>query len=189
MKYELDAEDRLIEWGRELFYPGWDMPAPTGGAIGRLADTGRDERVKGRKSRLARAIDRLMRRSKRHAVPCKETAGVRMEIVTYGGDSVACPPDGGMGTMYGLMIERMARSLERRDRCKEISELLAFMPAEGRAVVRVTYQEVAGPNEVGREGKEASRMLGIAERTYWRRKAAMLDWLEERLGLRLAAAA
>lgn len=186
----MDAEERLIEWGEELFYPGWDIPCPTGGALGRMADQGNDRRVRQRRSLFARALARIQRRKAgRRAVPCKESGGVRMEIVTVDGDSVACPPDGGMGAMYGLMAERMAKSLERRDRCKEVSELLAMMPADGRAVVRVTYQEVAGPNEVGREAAEAARMLKISERTYFRRKAEMLDWLSVRLGLRSAAAA
>lgn len=186
----MNAEERLIEWGRELFYPGWDIPCATGGALGRMADLGNDHRVRGRKSLFARALARIQRRkASLRAVPCKETVGIRMEIVTVDGESTACKPDGGMTTMYGLMIDRMAKSLALRDRCKEISELLAMMPADSRAVVRVTYQEVAGPNEVGREGVEAAAMLKISERTYWRRKAEMLEWLSVELGLRQAHAA
>lgn len=180
-----DTEKRLMEWGRELFYPGWDMPQTTGGVLGRLMEEGNDDRVKRRRgrSKVLALQQRLSRRKTGvdRVVPCKETGGVHMEIVALDGDSVACPPDGGMGLMYGLMVERMAKSLERRDRCKEVSDLLAMMPSDGRAVVRVTYQEVAGPNEVGREGGEAARMLGISERTYWSRKKAMLEWLGERL--------
>lgn len=188
----MNLEWRLIEWGRELFYPGWDIPAPTGGALGRMADQANDHRIKGRKSLFARALARVQRRKAKaslRTVPCKETTGIRMEIVTVDGESTACKPDGGMTTMYGLMIDRMAESLARRDRCKEISELLAMMPADSRAIVRVTYQEVAGPNEVGREATEAAAMLKVSERTYYRRKAEMLDWLAVELGLRPARAA
>jgi hypothetical protein len=181
MTYVSAAERRLIEWGEDKHYPGWDIPAPTGGALGRLIDEGKDERLKGtrrkdakfRKAMSAMGI-KLGRRRKDRS----------MEILTHEGQSFPSVPDGGLGAM----VDRMASVIERTARCRQVGALILLMGEDMRTVVRVTY-ECATPNDVPREACEAANMMGVSERTYFRRKSEMLDWLAERLGLRSAAAA
>jgi hypothetical protein len=193
MTYYTRVEKRLIEWGEEKHYPGWDIPAPTGGALGRLIDEGKDERLKATRRKdakfrktLAKIGIKLGRRRKSDlSMPCKESRVGRMEILTEDGESFATPPDGGLGQM----VDRMAKSIERSARCRQVGECLDMMPEDMRTVVRVTYGECATPMEVPREAGEAANMMGVSERTYFRRKSEMLDWLAERLGLRSAAAA
>jgi hypothetical protein len=78
--------------------------------------------------------------------------------------------------------------IERTARCRQVGALILLMGEDMRTVVRVTY-ECATPTDVPREACEAANMMGVSERTYFRRKSEMLDWLAERLGLRSAAAA
>lgn len=184
----VNAEQRLIEWAKEKHSPGWDIPCATGGALGRLADDGRDERMKKRKYRnRTLALERRLARKRLglRTVPCKETAGIRMEIVTVDGDSVACPPDGGMGAM----VERMAASIEMSNRCRVLGEIIEMMPLDLLSFVRATYYDCVGVNEIPRPYKEAMRMMGVEKSVYFERKAKTLEWITERLGLRQARAA
>lgn len=182
------AHERLIEWGIEKFYPGWDTPHA--GVLGRLIDEGRDERMKRADAKFKRRLKRLGIKAKKdggsfRVLPCKESHVGRMDILTHRGESFPSVPDGGLGEM----VDRMAGSIERSRRCRDVGELVDMMPEDMRAIVRAAYGACATPNDVPREDDEAARQLGMALRTYERRKAEMLAWLSERLGLRSAAAA
>lgn len=181
----MTAEERLEEWARNLHYPAWEIPSPPS-TLQRLVDEGRDERLKKRNRRLA--LEKRLARRKRgfdNMVPCKETVGVRMEIVTTDGDSVACPPDGGLGRM----VERMAGAIDKSNRCCEVRDLLEVMPADLRALVDVTYRNCASPRDVPRSPEASANMLGCSVRTFFRRKAEVLEWLDAQLypGVRRAA--
>lgn len=187
------AHERLIEWGEEKFYPGWDTARS--GVLGRLADEGRDERLKAQRKRDARFRRQMKRMGVRikkrrnsaafQVVACKESHVGRMDILTHAGESFSAVPDGGLGDM----IDRMAGSIERSRRCRELGEVVDLMPEDLRAVVYATYGTCATPNDVPREDHEAAAVMRMALRTYERRKAEALAWLSERLGLRSAAAA
>src|SRR5690349_12134678 len=172
-----EVEERLVEWAKEKFYPGWEEPSPSA-VLGRLMDEGRDERRK-RNSRLWRVVRKALDNLRGGAIPCKETRGVRMEIIVLDGDSTACPPDGGAGAM----IERMAKSIERSRRCRELGELLDLMPRNLYVVVHHTYANCAAPVEIPRRAEEAWRAIGVSKATCFRRKGEMLQWLGVRLGL------
>jgi len=187
------VHERLVEWGEEKFYPGWDQARP--GVLGRMIDEGRDERVKAQRRRDAkfrRQLKRLGIRVKKQrgsasmrVVQCKESHLGRMEILTHAGESFSAVPDGGLGEM----IDRMAGSIERSRRCREVGELVDLMPEDLRMVAQAAYGTCATPVDVPREDEEAAEKLRMALRTYERRKAEMLNWLAERLGLRSAVAA
>lgn len=187
-----NAHERLVEWGEEKFYPGWDTPHQT--VLGRLVDEGRDERLKARRRKDAKFVRRMkqlgvMVKKKRGAVlqvvQCKESRVGRMEMLTHEGESFSAVPDGGLGAM----VDRMAGSIERSRRCREVGEFVDLMPEDMRAIVRAAYGTCATPNDVPRVDCEAANVMGMALRTYERRKAEMLAWLSERLGLRVAVAA
>lgn len=182
----MTAEERLLEWAKDKFYPGWEEPSPSA-VLGRLMDEGRDERRKRNtlRLRLLGRLERIVARLRTQQVPCKETRGVRMEIVVLGGESTVCPPDGGMGAM----VERMASAIDRSHRCRQIGELLDLMPRDLFAVVHYTYGNCPNPREIPRTAAAAWGMIGISKATYFRRKREMLDWLSERLGLVVSKAA
>jgi hypothetical protein len=184
------AHERLVEWGEEKHYPGFIQAS--GGALGRLVEEGRDERLKATRRRDARfrlALRKIgiklgRRRKSDRGMPCKETRAGRMEILTHAGQSFPFAPDGGLGGM----VDRMAESIFRNRRCREIGELIDMMPNESREFVRATYGTcVAG--HVPRSAIGAAEMMEVSERTYYRRKNEALEWLAERLGLRSAVAA
>lgn len=170
----MNAEERLLEWAHENFYPGWAEPSPSGTLA---AIAGRRPATRGAMADYAR--QRALQRQSENPVVCKETRSTRMELVTHEGDSVLCPPDGGLGAM----VDRMAASIDRSRRCREVGELLAMMPRDLWGVVDVTYRSVMNPREIPREAEEAWRMLQISRATYFRRKRAMLVWLGYRLGM------
>jgi hypothetical protein len=177
----MGAEERLIEWAKEKFYPGWAEPSPSA-VLGRMMDEGRDSRRKTQRQRmlklLQRALDRF-RVGRSNPVPCKESRGVRMEVVVLDGESTVCPPDGGIGRM----IERMAASIERSHRCREVGETLDLMPRDLFLVVHHTYGNCATPREIPRQARAAWESIGVSKATYFRRKREMLAWLGERLGI------
>lgn len=185
-----EMHERMVEWGRDRHYPMFDVPLPTS-ALQRMVEDGRDDRIKRRgkqdrrtaKIRDALGIARL-RGKKRGALPCKESTGVRMEIVTVDGQSVACPPDGGAGAM----IERMASSIERANNTREINRVLPDMPEDMLTFVRCTY--VAGhPGDVPKEWDVASAAMGCSKSAYYRRREKALTWLAEALSIPLEKAA
>lgn len=168
----MNAEKRLLEYCRWLQEPGVNYMPASSGALARLADEGRDSRRKA----LQRGIRSRQGPTSRE-IRSKETGGVRMEIVVQDGDSVACPPDGGMGAM----VDRMFYAIQRDSRCKELADLILVMPLEHSATVQCTY--IGHWRDVPRTGKAAAGLLGVSMPTYWKRKARLLAWLAERLDI------
>lgn len=179
------AEGRLIEWARYKFYPGWEEPSPSA-VLGRLMDEGRDNRRRSFKGRM-RLLRMLVKRlgARPGPIPCKETRGVRMELVVYKGKSYMCPPDGGAGKM----VERMAAAIDKSHRCRQVGEMLDLMPRDLFLIVHHTYANCPNPREIPRAAEEAWTAIGISKATYFRRKRQMLEWLAERLGLVVPQAA
>ena len=168
----MNAERRLIEYCRWLQEPGVNYMPASSGALARLADEGRDSRRKA----LRRGIRSRQGPTSRE-IRSKETGGVRMEIVVHDGDSVACPPDGGMGAM----VDRMFYAIQQDNRCSEIAAIVSEMPADHLTIVQCTY--IGHWRDVPRTGKAAAGMLGVSVATYWRRKSSLLGWLTERLDI------
>lgn len=171
------ARDRLLEWAFEQFYPGWEVPTPSGAFAGMV-------NKRRRKTLLERLLWRRVWRSSPNHITCKETRSTKMELIVHDGGTAMCPPDGGLGRM----VDRMAASIDRSKRAAEVGECLRFMPSDLRAIVRVRYEQVVNPRELPRQDVECIRMLNIPERTYFYRKKAMLTWLGRRLGIQHAAA-
>lgn len=180
-----ETEKRLIEWGKEKFYPGWEEPSPSA-VLARVMEEGRDARRKTNARRVRQLRDAAGRRE-RDTVPCKETRGVRMEVIQADEDGpvAVCPPDGNAARL----VEKYASSIERMVRCRVLGEKLDMMPRILFLIVWHTYGNCVVPGEVPREAKEAANSIGISRATYFRRKGEMLDWLARELGLQVAAAA
>ncbi len=175
--YEL-VHTRLVQWGRDKFYPGWAEPSPSA-VLGRLMDEGRDER-----SRRYRGRTKLMALMRRIGgagqMPCKETRGIRMELLVYQGGTVMCRPDGGMSEM----VVRMAGAIERSRECREIGEVLVQLQDYNQKlwhVVRETYRDAMNPSEIPRRGAGAAQLLKIAESTYWARRKKAQAWIGRRV--------
>lgn len=166
---------RLIWWGREKFYPGWEEPTPSA-VIARMIAEGRDKR---RRLKWRRIIDRQQRL---RTVPCKETRGVKMELFVHKGATMMCAPDGGCMT---LLLRKM-HSIERSTLCRIVGELLVELQDHNQDLwhaVRVTYRDAMNPAEIPRSGKGAAEQLSIAPSTYWLRRKEALTWLAFRLPL------
>lgn len=179
------AEQRLIQWAKDQhFEPMNVFPAAT--SIGRMmSEVAFDDRFKrARFMRLkVRAIDRklgLRKRARKQTVTCKSSMGVRMEIVETDGDSVACPPDGGVAAL----VERLAKSLFRGRENDEVRDAYAVMPAAHMLIARAAYYERARYERIPRDPDVVAAELGFSRATYFRRRAAMLDWLAGALTLR-----
>lgn len=171
----MNAERRLIEYCQWLQEPGLNCLPASSGALARLADEGKDSR-RHRGDALRRGI-RGRRGPGSREIRSKETGGVRMEIVVHDGDSVACPPDGGMGAM----VDRMFYAIQKDNRCKEIAAIVGAMPADHLTIVQCTY--IGHWRDVPRSSRAAAGILGVSHATYWRRKQRLLDWLAEKLDI------
>lgn len=132
---DMDAEARLIEWGKSLHYEPWNY-WPSTSVLGRIKDEG---------------------------------AGASQ--------STAQQSDGG----YARMVERMAESLAKDRRCREVSEAVQLMPRALVLIVDATYRGCASKWEVPRQWESAVAISGMAQATYFRRKKQMLEWLSQQL--------
>ena len=94
--------------------------------------------------------------------------GIKPEII----DGIACKPDGGLG----MLVERMGYDIARDRRCREIHELLPYMPVKHREVMDATYIGLA--REVPRAERSAATLLGLSRVQYCARKAAVHAWFE-----------
>lgn len=171
---------RLVQWGRDKFYPGWAEPSPSA-VLGRLMDEGRDDRFKRFRNRshvvalLRRAAGRTLRQ-----MPCKETRGVRMELVVHDGQTVMCPPDGGAAAL----VVRYEQAIIRSRECRDVGELLVKLQNYDQRlwhVIRVTYRDAMRPIEIPRKGSGAAELLNIAPSTYWDRRKKAQAWIGRRL--------
>lgn len=176
--YDL-VHQRLKQWGRDKFYPGWAEPSPSA-VLGRLMDEGRDSRLKRYRGRVQ--LVALLRRAGAalKQVPCKETRGVKMELVVHEGETVMCPPDGGVNAT----LARYAGAVRVSRECREVGELLVQLQDHNQKlwhVIRVTYRDAMTPAEIPRTGEGAAAMLNIAPSTYWIHRKKALSWLGRRL--------
>jgi hypothetical protein len=168
------AEERLIEWAKDLHFPDINV-FPSMTSLGRLVtEVAFDEKF--RKGLRKRNRDAARRKSKARTVIAKETAGVRMEII----DGVPCKPDGGQ---MRLLVRKFG-AIEKSIRCRQVGH--AFyndMPGPMKEFVRVSYYDCAHYRDIPREAEGSAKMLGVSIRTYFRRKAEMLEWLRVNLGM------
>ena len=91
--------------------------------------------------------------------------GLQHDIV----DGVPCRPDGGMSRM----VERLGAEVARDNRCREIADLIPYLPQHHRQVLSVVY---LGPEP--RTAKEAAQLLQMSVGKFCERKAALLAWFE-----------
>jgi hypothetical protein len=90
---------------------------------------------------------------------------IRPDII----DGVSCRPDGGMA----VMAERLGEQIARDSRCRDLQDLVRYLPQHHRAVLEATY---GGPER--RSIRAAADLLGITRSAYCERKAALLAWFE-----------
>jgi hypothetical protein len=95
--------------------------------------------------------------------------GSRHDILVVDGESFSTRPDGGMARM----AERLGQRIARDNRCREIHDLVCYLPVHHREVLRAAY---GGP-EV-RTVRAAAEMLGVSKATYCERKARLVGWFE-----------
>jgi|SRR5581483_4362334 len=94
--------------------------------------------------------------------------GLKPDII----DGVPCRPDGGLGNL----ADRLGREIARDNRCRDIADLLAYLPAHHRTVFDATY--LAPPRDIPRSERSAARLLGITRDLYGERHAALIGWFE-----------
>jgi hypothetical protein len=109
--------------------------------------------------------------------------GSRYDSFMVDGESVTCRPDGGMGRM----ADRIGAQLARDNRCREIRDLLPFMPRNHAEVMKVVY---LGPE--ARTARASAELLRVSLGQFQERKAALHAWFEgamfRSMGLGRAAA-
>lgn len=105
--------------------------------------------------------------------------GFKPEII----DGVPCRPDGGVGAL----AERLGRDIARDNRCRDIHDLIQYLPAHHREVMAAAF--VGERREVPRSVRSAADRLGIKRSEFCERKAALLAWFEGAMYRTLAFAA
>lgn len=83
--------------------------------------------------------------------------GIRYEIISEGGETFSCPPDGGMSAE----VERNAKALAFDIKCREIESAVSELSDAARRVVIATY--VVPKRERVRSGRQAADKLGITQ--------------------------
>jgi hypothetical protein len=91
--------------------------------------------------------------------------GLRPDVI----DGVSCRPDGGMSRL----CERLGRQIARDSRCRELYDLVRYLPRHHLEILRVTY---LGPET--RSVRACAELLNVSSLRYRERKAALLAWFE-----------
>lgn len=99
--------------------------------------------------------------------------GLRYEIIKVGGDSIACPPDGGMWQA----VARRGRELAEDIRCIETHVAVSNLPAELRLVVVRRWVRVSA-REKKRSVSQVAVELGIPRQTVEDRIQRALEKLD-----------
>lgn len=95
-------------------------------------------------------------------------SGMRPDIILVDDEAVACRPDGGMGRM----AEDLGRMIAADNRCREIHDLVPYIPDFLRPVFNAAYVGF----EVPRPDEEAARRMGVSKSTYQKQKYGLLCW-------------
>jgi len=98
--------------------------------------------------------------------------GIKPDIIVIDGEATMCRPDGGLAAL----AEQMGREIARDNRCRDILDLLHYLPDHHRDVMKATY--VAPARDVPRSARAAAKLLGVTRDQYGERKAALLGWFE-----------
>jgi hypothetical protein len=85
--------------------------------------------------------------------------GIRYEIIEVNGDSVSCPPDGGMWHEY----ERAGKALAFDIQCREVEEAVSRLPCQMRKAIIHTY--VVGRLDDPRSTHEVARRMNLSQST------------------------
>lgn len=85
-------------------------------------------------------------------------------------DGVPCRPDGGMSRM----ADRLGRIIAIDNRCREIQDLLVFLPAELRSVFDATY--IGLPREVPRRQRDAAVRMKLSLSSYQKQHYGLICW-------------
>lgn len=96
------------------------------------------------------------------------SGGFRPDMILVDGEAVACRPDGGLGRM----AEDLGRMIARDNRCREIHDIVPYIPVFLRRVFEAAYVGI----EVPRPDEEAARRLGISKSTFQKQKYGLLCW-------------
>lgn len=93
-------------------------------------------------------------------------------------DGVPCRKDGGAAAM----VARMAKSIDRSRRVREVAEAMQQLPEEAVVLIVATYVRYS-PREDARTAEQASLKIGISRATYFRRKERVLQLVADYLAL------
>lgn len=85
--------------------------------------------------------------------------GIRYELIEVDGDSVMCPPDGGLSRE----VERRARELAHDIRCRETHAAVSMLPDDLRLTIIHVY--VVPVREEPRSMRAAAKRLGVSDKT------------------------
>lgn len=85
-------------------------------------------------------------------------------------DGIPCRPDGG----YADMVDRMAAALERANRVRQVSAVVAVMTQDQLVLVKVTYFRYSLREDV-LTAEQAAEKIGISRATFFRRREEVLS--------------
>ncbi len=94
-----------------------------------------------------------------------KSEGFKPDII----DGVPCRPDGGIGAL----AQRMGRQIAIDTRCREIHDLMPYLPEPYQHTFMAAY---TGPER--RTTRQAATILKISTGAFQKRKAALLGWFE-----------
>jgi hypothetical protein len=85
--------------------------------------------------------------------------GIRYDMITIGGETVMCRPDGGMAEM----ADRAGRAMAHDFRCREIQDAIGHLPEVMRNTIKATYR--VPYREKPRSSRMVAEMLGVSPAT------------------------
>lgn len=91
--------------------------------------------------------------------------GIKPDII----DGVSCRPDGGMTRI----MDDIGRELARDNRCRDIEDLMRYLPEQYRAVYVATYGGLERRSE-----RVSAELLKVKRNEYVTRRAALWGWFE-----------
>lgn len=85
--------------------------------------------------------------------------GIRYEIIEFDGESISCPPDGGMWAE----VERQGKAMAFDIKCREVEQAVSALPQSHRLAVIHTY--VVGKKEDPRSSRVVADLMKISHKT------------------------
>ena len=104
-------------------------------------------------------------------------SGIKFDIIEVDGESIAVPPDGGMGEF----CERHERRMHFHLRAREVASAVDMLPPDLRAVVIETYR--VSQRERPKSERVVALAMGITRIEVIKRLERAYGWLSRDLGI------